>query len=460
MKKYSNFKVTFFACLLAILSTFTACKKLIEVNPSTTQLLTSSVFIDSATVQGTIGGMYSIFALQSGPYRFSLSTLPAFSADELQYVGNNFDNFTNNAILSTEGNVNSIWSNNYSVIYNANAILEGVPTGSGMSEQFKKQALAEARFIRGFCYFYLVNLFGDVPLVLTTDATKNAVLPRKPVAAIYAQMIEDFKFAQSNLPSDYSISGGARTRANKWAATAMLARVYLYTGDWVGAEAQASSLIANFGLFELNKDLNKVFAPTSKEAIFQLYNDNSGYTWYAWTVLPNPVSKVPTYVMAPGLVNSFKAGDARKAAWTATTVYNGVTYTYPYKYKSIVSGANTEYFTLLRLAEQFLIRAEARLQQNNISGAKEDLFAIRDRASLGAIASNDKGFLLLAVEQERRIELNNEFGHRWYDLKRTGRINAVLGAEKTGWKADAALYPIPDSQRTLNRSLTQNPSYN
>ncbi|MHA4894318.1 RagB/SusD family nutrient uptake outer membrane protein [Pedobacter sp. PWIIR3] len=460
MKRENTFKIYAVVFSLGLLFTLGSCKKLIEINPSSTQLLTSTVFTDSATVQSTLGGMYSTFGIQSGPYRLGLSTLPAFSADELQYVGTNFDNYANNAILSTDANVNSIWTNTYSAIYSANAIIEGVLGSSAISTNFKNQAMAEARFIRSFCYFYLINLYGDVPLILTTDVAKNITLPRTPVATVYAQIIEDLKFAQNNLRADYSISAGTRTRVNKWAATAMLARVYLYIGDWANAEAQASSVIGNTALFELNRDLNKVFVPTSKEAIFQLYNDNNGYTWYAITVLPNPVSKVPTYVFNPALTAGFETGDARKTAWAATLVYNGVTYTYPYKYKSITLSANAEYYTLLRLGEQFLIRAEARAQQGNINGAKDDLFAIRDRAGLGVSTATDKPSALLAVEQERRIELNNEWGHRWLDLKRTGRVNTVIKSLKPNFNPDAALYPIPNAQRLLNSSLTQNPGYN
>lgn len=451
-------KITFSIAGLLSLLFFSACKKLIEVNPSSTQLLTSSVFTDSATVQSSISGVYSTLGM--GPYRLGLSTWPAFSAAELQFIGNTFDNFTNNALLSNDANVSNIWASSYSTIYVANALLEGVATGTGFSERFKTQAMAEARFLRSYCYFYLVNFFGDVPLVTSTDASKNATLPRSTVAAVYAQMLEDFKFAQDNLPANYSISGTVRTRVNKWAATAMLARVYLYQGNWAMAEAQASMLIANPSLFELSENLNDVFTPNSREAIFQLYNDQNGFTLYAQTVLPNAVSKVPQYVLTTSLEESFETGDARKEAWTASTLYNGTTYHYPYKYKSVTINANTEYLTLLRLAEQFLIRAEARVQQNNLSGARDDLFAIRDRAGLGAITSNNKDQLLLAVEEERRIELNNEWGHRWFDLKRTSRLGAVIGALKPGWTANAALYPIPEAQRILNRNLTQNPGYN
>jgi hypothetical protein len=460
MKQEYKFKITAGIAFLFLLCSVTACKKLIEANPSNSQLLSSSVFTDSATAQAALTGVYSGLISQGGPYSFSISTLPGFSADELQFVGSGSDNYINNAILSNDGGVSQIWTNSYKIIYVANAVMEGVPGASGMSPRFKNQALAECRFIRAFTYFYLVNLYGDVPLIVSTDVSKNTTLGRTPASQVYTQIIEDLKFAKDNLPSDYSISGGTRTRANKWVAAAMLAKVYLYNKNWVDAEAQATELISNTALFELSKDLSKVFTPTSKEAIWQLYNDANGYTWYASKILPNAVSKIPTYFLNPALVADFEAGDTRKDVWTGSVLYNGVTYSYPNKYKSVTLSANAEYYTVLRMAEMYLIRAEARAQRDNVDGAKADISAVRNRAGLGATAANDKASLLLAIEKERRIEFNAEYGHRWFDLKRTGRINQVLGAVKPGWKPDAALYPIPDGERKVNLSLTQNPGYN
>ncbi|MCX2483334.1 RagB/SusD family nutrient uptake outer membrane protein [Pedobacter sp. MR2016-24] len=457
MKLDHTFKIFAAVGLVLLLG---SCKKLIDVGPSKTELLTTTVFKDSATVQSTLAGLYESFAPQTGAYRNSISTLLALSADELQYNGNNFDAFTNNAILSTDGNAAGIWEDSYKTIYVANAILEGVSSADGISLRFKHQASAEARFIRAFCYFYLVNVYGDVPLVLSTDVSKNANMARTAAAEVYSQIIEDLKFAQANLPSDYSISDGSRTRANRWVATAMLARVYLYNKNWTAAETQASSIINNESLFELNANLNSVFSATSKEAIWQLYNDNSGYTWYATEVLPNPVTQIPTYFLTPALLGAFETNDARKANWVGSTIYSELVYSYPYKYRSLQSGSNTEYYTILRLAELYLIRAEARAQLGNTTGAREDIFVLRGRAGLGNTPAVDKEGLLLAIEQERRIELNSEWGHRWLDLKRTGRINAVLGAVKPSWKPSAALYPVPNGQRILNRSLTQNPGYN
>lgn len=462
--KYGAYKTLLVAACVLLLSSLNSCKKLIEVKPSGSSLLTSSVFTDSITVQSALSGMYVTFAPQSGPYRWSLSTTMGFSADELQFVGNTYDTFINNSILSNDGNISNIWSTSYSVIYNANSIVEGIAASKNISTRFQNQAVAEARFLRAFCYFYMVNLFGDVPLVLTTDVNANSTMARTPAAQIYPQIIADLKFAQSNLPADYSISGGSRTRANKWIATALLARVYLYNGNWSDAEAQASAVIGS-PLFGLPSDLTKVFTPTSTEAIWQLYNDTQGYTYYASQVLPSATTKTPSYVLNQSLVNAFEAGDARKTNWTNTVLYNGTTYTYPYKYKSIVTGANAEYYTILRLAEQYLIRAEARAQQNNLSGAQADVNAIRGRARsvpgvLPDVPVTTQAAMLTAIAQENRIEFNCEIGHRWLDLKRTGQVNTVIGALKpTVWKPTAALYPIPSGQILLNISLKQNPGY-
>jgi hypothetical protein len=462
-KKLKPYYAVVYVIGFLVLISFNNCKKLIEIKPSTTTLLGSEIYKDSVTVQSALIGMYGKLSL-SIPYDLSISTLGGFSADELQYVGSTYDAFINNALLIDNSSVADIWASSYGEIYVANSMIEGVTNGSGMPETFKNQALAEAKFIRAFCYFNLVNFFGNIPLILSTDVAKNSVAARTPSADVYSQIIADLKFAQSNLRSDYSMSpNSVRTRANKWVATALLTRVYLYTGNnWADAETQATAVIGNTAMFSLPTDLTKVFTPTSSEAIWQFYNNANGYTWYAYSVLPNAVTKIPTYVLNASLVNAFETGDARKAAWTSTLVYSSTTYTYPAKYKSLTTSANTEYYTVLRLAEQYLIRAEARAQQNNITGANSaatDVNTIRNRAGLPATTAATKADMLLAIEQERRIELNCEWGHRWFDLKRTNRANTVLGALKPTWKPTAVLYPIPSGEILVNFNLSQNPGY-
>ncbi len=460
IKKYTTYGLLFVTGIFA-LGSLNSCKKLLVENPSTTKILTSTVFTDSLTVQASLAGMYNTMSY-SATYNFFVAVLPGFSVDELNYVqGSSYNQYINNTIPTNDGNVESLWSSSYNIIYQANAIIGGVGNSSSISAKFKSQALGEALFVRAFCYFYLTNLFGDVPLITGTDLGTNETIARTPAATVYAQIISDLKLAQSYLPADYSVSGGtARTRANKFAATALLARVYLYQSDWVNAEAQSTTVI-NSSLYVPASDLTTVFTPTSEEAILQFYNEAGGYTQFAYNIVPSAVTPVPSYVLTTQQVAAFPAGDKRQATWTKTILYNNITYSYPYKYKS-VSSANLEYYTVLRIAEQYLIRAEARAEQNNTSGAIADLNVIRNPTRVGLpmySGATDQASVLTAIMKERQLELFAEWGHRWFDLKRTNTANAVLGAEKPTWTATSVLYPIPVTEITNNPKLVQNPGY-
>ena len=463
MKKTKKY-ITYGLLLIGMihLASLSSCRKLIQENPSSTELLSSDVFTDSLTVQATLAGMYSTLTY-SNPYSFNLSVLPGFSADELTYVGNTYTQYINNTIPTNDSNDDGIWSSSYQVIYIANSIISGVKGSSGLSARFENQALGEAMFVRALCYFYLTNLYGDVPLVLGTDVGTNSKIARTPSASVYSQIISDLKLAQSYLPANYSASGGTnRTRANKFAAAALLARAYLYQSNWINAEAQATSVI-NSSLYSLPADLTTVFTPASQEAILQFYNQANGTTQFAYNVVPNPVTPVPTYVLTPQQVAAFTPGDKRQTTWTASIFYNNVNYSYPYKYQNITTGANAEYYTVLRIAEQYLIRAEARAEQGNPSGAISDLNMIHNPTRVGLptySGATDQASVLSAIMKERQVELFAEWGHRWFDLKRTNTANSVLGAEKpTTWKSTAVLYPIPVTEIINNPKLVQNPGY-
>lgn len=434
-----------------------ACTKLIEVAPPTAQILESESYKDSLTIQQNLAGMYAMF-LGKTTYQAGASTYPGMSADELLYLGSNYNAYINNGLTIDDGNVAQIWNSSYSIIYLTNSVILNMANTS-FSESFKNSATGEALFLRALCHFYLVNYFGDVPLVTTTDVSSNAKSPRTPAAAVYDQIIADLKQAAIYLPGTYAQTGGARTRATSWAANALLARVYLYRQQWQEAANTASKLIDNTAMFSLPTDLATVFTPGSTEAIFQFYNDATGFTSYASTVIPNPVSRFPTFYLRPQLLNAFETGDARRNAWTASVTYNGTDYTYPNKYKSLAGGANAEYYTVLRLAEQYLIKAEALAQLNDLSAAKDALNAVRLRAGLRETSAGTQAEILAAVAQENRIEFNCEWGHRWFDLKRTNTADAVLSTIKPTWKSTAVLYPIPSGQIQLNNNLKQNQGY-
>jgi hypothetical protein len=204
-------------------------------------------------------------------------------------------------------------------------------------------------------------------------------------------------------------------------------------------------------------DLNSVFIKTSNEVILQAANTTGVTSWGGEFI---PASTTPNVVLYDTLANTFEAGDQRKVNWTKSMVYGGKTYYYPYKYKIRSGTSGNEYHVVLRLAELYLIRAEARANQNNLSGALDDINQVRQRAGLSALsASITQADLLNALEHERWVELFTEWADRWFNLKRTGKADAVLPLIKPQWKPTQKLYPIPMSQLQANVNLVNNPGY-
>ena len=439
---------------------FTSCEEFVKIDAPRTDLIRETVFADEATAKSALFNVY--YQMQSGNFSSggiaSFSLFSALSSDELRNYNTNggsagdYEQFYKNQILISSGANTNFWSELYQYIYKANSILEGLASSSGLSDDFRKQLEGQAKFIRAFSHFYLVNLYGDVPLATTTDYIVNQNSPRTPKAQVYERIIADLVSARDLLTADYSFSSNERVCPNRGAATALLARVYLYTGDWVRAEEQATSVINNKPLYILEEDLDNVFVKNSDEAIWQLWTNTFPLdlsTFY--------VDNFPGYgALQNDFVESFESDDQRKQLWIGK---DSVFY-FPTKYKSAKEA--TEYSMVLRLSEQYLIRAEARAIQNKLTGSNSsasDINTIRDRAGLDPTLSTTQADLLNDVMRERGFELFTEWGHRWLDLKRTDRVNDVMSLIKPNtWTPTAALYPIPQSQR-LNSLIPQNPGY-
>ncbi len=445
-----------------------SCENFVEGDPPKTELVSSTVFEDDRTATAVMTGIYSrmmtSFGFASGSLN-SITVLSALSADETENYSPSSTasySFYSHTLLPGDVTVgNYFWNEPYQYIYTVNIILEQLREVTGVTASVKKQLEGEARFIRGFCYFYLVNFFGDVPLHLTSDYRKNSERPRSPIIEVYEQIITDLKIAQELLTNDYSFSEGQRTRPNTWTATALLARVYLYIKDWENAEIEASRVIDNTAMFQLLNNIDKVFLKNSKEAIWQLmpvrprFNTMEAFQFILVRTPPT------TQAISEELINAFESGDLRKSEWIDSIMDGNSTWYYPYKYK-IRQGKEdnlVEYSMVFRLAEQYLIRSEARAQQGNINEALEDLNIIRSRAGLENIEVLKQTKLLDAILQERQVELFTEWGHRWLDLKRTGRADAVLERIKPLWKSTAVFYPIPLNEILRNPHITQNMGY-
>lgn len=440
----------------------TSCKKFIDVEDPNDQLNSYMVFSDSSTATSAITGIYSEMITNRNLFSNSAITLyGGMSADELYFYSPGLkDEFTKDEITQANHvNIdNSFWKPAYKYIYAANLAIEKLLQSQVLSGPLKDQLTGEAKFIRAFCYFHLVNLFGDVPLIVATKYQNAAIAPRASVAEIYSQIINDLKDAKTLLNVQYVST--ERVRPNKWTSVALLSRCYLYTGHWQEAETEANAIIIS-GSYSLETDLNNVFLNSSTEAIWQLMPVRPGFNTYeGLEILPTSSFSYPTYLVTSGLHNSFENGDNRKSAWINSRVYNNDTLFFPFKYKVPNGAALTEYYVMFRLAEQYLIRAEAALNQNKIPEAQADINIIRARAGLGNTAANNLSSLKLAIEQERRAELFCEWANRWYDLKRTNRANDILLSLKgSTWQSTDVLWPVPQQEINLNPSLTQNPGY-
>jgi hypothetical protein len=448
---------------LLLLTILFSCRKFVEVKTSRTELLETVVFDNDLSAISAVAGLYvkmneATFNIFCG----GTSVFTGLSSDEIINSTTNatYDPFSKNSLASTNSTVNSrFWSRVYPIIYQANAIIDGLNQTNRIADSLKNELIGEAKLVRAFAYFNMVNLFGDVPLVVSTDYRINSIMPRMPVALIYQQIVQDLNDAQTTV-SPATISG----RPNKWAAKALLARVYLYLKNYTEAENQSSSLI-NSGVFSLVSNLNAVFLENSTETIWQIMpvgtsnlNAPEGNIF-----IPSSATSRPTFSITPFLLNAFEINDQRKTNWTKTVVVNGQSYTYPFKYK-IKSNANvTEANIIFRLSEQYLIRAESRANQNKLTGsnsAESDLNIIRSRSGLPNATATTLNQMMSAIEKERQAELFCEWGHRWYDLKRWGRANDVLGINKSpNWNATDALWPIPINEININVFLTQNPGY-
>lgn len=466
---------------------FMQCKKLVEVDPPVTSVTGGSVFTTDATAAAALTSIYASMSSiglngtgisGAGGGLASLSLYPSLSADELTIYNiqsnSNDSRYYQNSLSTTPALSFNFWPNFYLTIYSANAAIDGLNASTSLTPSVKKQLLGEAKFIRAFTYFYLVNLYGDAPLITGINFDENAKKARTAQSDIYQLVINDLQEAKEALSADYlngnllKYSGTAeRVRPTKWAAIALLARVQLYLGHWSEAETQSTEILNNNGSFDL-VPLDNSFLKNNKEAIWQLQPVATGWnTWEARVfVLPatGPSDYEYPYYLNDALINSFETDDLRKTSWVGNVLVSGTTYYYPNKYKSATLDESvTEYSTVLRLAEQYLIRAEARAQQNNIDGAKSDLNAIRTRAGLGNTIANDKNSILSSILHERQVELFTEWGHRWLDLKRSGTIDAVMSSvttQKGGtWETTDKLYPIPLVELQRNTSLIQNPGY-
>ncbi len=428
-----------------------SCRKFLTEDPNNA-IPTENAIVDAGTARAAILGAYD--AVQ-GYYAGNYPTLGTITADLVVFNGtlSQYLQLDQNAIPADNVTTVAAYQGIYRAINSANSVIEYVPAVNDplLTTAEKDKILGEAYFIRALGYFDLGRGWGGVQIQLKPTADINGLkgVKRSTLAQTYDQVLKDLIEAERLLPED----GTTRNRAQKSAARALRARLHLYRGQWQDA-ADYATLVINNSKYQLVKPYKTFFtAPfQTRESVLELaYSNNDRNTfWNLWY----PSSFGGQYTLKPSAsfiqqVNDPDIGGSRNTliAGSGSSVY-GVLYN--------TVGINTDPSYLIRIAELYLIRAEALAQLNDLDGALADLNIIRNRADVIDYTGTTKEDILLAIERENGIEFAFE-AHRWFDLVRTERADDILGlGNRNYW-----LFPLPYSDVLSDPDLEgeNNPGY-
>ncbi len=457
------FKSTRLSVLVTLLSLSSlSCQKLIEIDFPNNQLPIDLVFGDEQTAEASLAGLYGGLwdaSLVSGGSDGMGATLGIYT-DDLSTVftatNNSFADIHRNLLLSTNSVVSSAWTNAYKQIFMANSIIEGVEKSKTLSEASKNRIKGEAIFIRSMLYFYLYQIFGEIPYAIVTDYTVNKTLARMPKDQFLAKVESDMALAVALLPVNYR--NAERIYPNKATAEVLLAKLKMLLGKWSEAEQLSNSVLNQSG-YDFQNDLSKIFLKSSTHIIWQLKPRNANDATKE-AVLYNFTSVPTSFMLNTDLINSFAQNDLRRQHYF-TAVTSGAQVNYKQtKYKITTVTNTTEYSVIYRLEDVYLMLAESLISQGKVDQAIPYINRTRQRAGLSALASSmPKDLAMDELRDERRKEFFAEHGNRFLDLKRWGILDQ-LSVVKPNWDVHHQYWPLPQNEMLLNSNLRpQNNGY-
>ncbi len=428
----------------------TSCGNFLEVEPRAS-ISDQQTIIDKASSENALRGAYD--ALRAY-YSVNFQSIGYLSGDNIQWTGSQsqVQEFINHRVNAENSTIASVWSGIYTTINRINHVIDKVPAVKDplLTDAVRNQMVGEAYFLRALAYFDLVRVWGGVPIITKPTSTPddNRGIARATQEEIYAQVISDLEKAETLLPATTD-----RYRATRKTVWALKARYYLYQKNHAKAEEFADKVIADATSYKLLKPFNAFFANDvrgSEESVFELFysiNETNSHRGQ-W----QPQQNGGTRQWAPNdalveLLSDPTIGGTRSALVARDNQnrwYGNLYYRSP--------GTDPTY--VIRIAELYLIRAEARAQLGSITEALADLNIIRERAGIAKSLATKQADILLAIENERRLEFALE-PHRWFDLVRTGRAESVLKVTDP----NKLLLPIPAEQLLADKALKQNPGY-
>jgi hypothetical protein len=437
--------------LLISVTLVSGCKKVLDTQ-SELYIDQSLSIVDKRSAQAALTGAYNALSqntYQGNTFRYITNLL----SDNIKWVGNTPTNreFDVYGVFATNTRVQELWTAIYKTVNIANNIIDKVPAVNDVTfdQTQRNTERGEAFFLRALSYFDLVRLWRNVPIV--TQATKtvsdNKDITNSTGEEVYQSIENDLDSAEALLPATIN-----RNRANQYTARALKARLYLYQENWKKADDYATQVINDSADFKLTNPYSQFYAAkNSTESIFEVDYTINNKNSYASNWFQNPTSGgKKEFLPTDDLVALLKDPNIGGSRLALIFTVSGITYG-NMNFK-IATGEDQSY--VLRLAEMYLIRAEAKAEQLKLDDGLKDLNVIRNRANVSAIAAvSTKDELIDKILLERRVELAYE-SHRWFDLIRKGKAQQVLGISD----ANKLLLPLP-KQEVLIANLTQNKGY-
>lgn len=435
---------------------FNGCTDLLDPKPID-QLVNDIVLNEPKDIEAVEIGLYQAF-------RTAMPTVVIagdMTADHLVHNGtfSQYRELGVKKITSANASVTELWGSLYRAIYIANFMLERIPGIQGVTTTVRTRAMSTAYFIRGLSNFIGVMTYGGIPKITTTNIEDNRNVPRSSEEDMLAFIEEDFFTALGGFPE----TSPTPATINNNSVRAALARYYLYRKNWSLAEQYASQVI-NSGEYELDEEFSEiVLSDFPSESIFEvgytIADDNDGTNLNTLFVGRREI--IPSNQEIITLASSESGDRFGSIDFDVADLKGNDNGWAVAKYGTAVDDNNN--IVVFRLAEMYLIRAEARAFLGLVSGdnsAQTDINVLRERAKAPQIGSVSQSQMIQLIEKERQYELAFE-GHRWYDLRRTGRMEQVMPAFNANWKSTFELWPIPQRELQNNASLAgaQNPGY-
>lgn len=471
--------------LLLVLTGMSSCNDFLELVPE--HQISNNVFYKSQNDfdRALIGAYSSIRGLYSGSAILYAAELRTDNA-EINWSSPSVDEmqFEQNALTSTNSVVRGIWNTCFTTISRCNTILDRIEAVD-FDATAKNKIIGEAKFLRAFSYFYLVQLFGEVPINEQVFANPGEIqaadLTRKPVEQVYELILADLTSAETLLPATLNAD---KTHASIGTVKSLIGKVHLTRKNYAAAEAKLKEVI-DLTQYSLHENYAALFSEgnnNTKESLFEIQyirgrslgNNYSAVFTPAITsmaIFPNNLQGSGRITPSLSIFNAYEAADKRKATSVNDSVrlINGSKSPARYAlkfvdFKVVETSDGAVAFTVMRYADVLMMYAEALNEQSKTADALPFLNMIRTRVGLPALAGLTQAQFRTAMEKERRVEFMFE-GQRWFDLVRTGRAREVLNAYYTGKNQNFSvaetelLFPIPLAEIELNSKLTQNAGY-